>query len=243
MSAFDTISSVFSDAGEAVQDGINAWLDLGGTPVGGALHIAAMLALQVGFQELSNLTTAGGKMHMHDVTNSIGLTNLMPPTALKIFNDILRQVLYPNIEGIIIFADRETSSRKMDVSEQVMVVQKKIGSSTYIMDNAVPHPREWSISGYLTTVLPIDHGLLVKPSILLQKSYIDMCMKSRRPVWFKSHDLTFTRVLISSFDATWDPKMNNALQVSLQLKEYVPFEVTTSAVPEDVMKKIATYPL
>lgn len=225
----------------AAQLALNTWLAT--TETMAPLHIATGLATQVVSQVAAPLVSTGEVFKVGN-GQSVGewMSKYMSsnPRVAEVMNSIFRATLFPNIEGIVIFAEKEQCTRKADVSEHIMVVQKANTSADYATDNAVPHPREWSLSGYITTILPTDHYFVLKPSISIQRAYLDMCMKARRPVWYKSFDNIFVKVLITDFDYSYDPKSTNTLQVTLRLKEYAPFEVSRAAVAQSVLNKIAT---
>lgn len=213
---------------------VDTWLSDTGTPAGAARHIVAML----GAQQLSVLQAplVGPRNKANNYVQYFESQFNISPEQASYVNMIQDLTGQPNIEGIVIFTESETTSRQVDVSEQPMVVQDNTNSQAYVIDNAVPKPRTWSLKGYLTVVLPTDQYLVVKPSILLQRNYLDACAKTRKPVWFKTWDNTFVRVLITNIDTAWDPKSLNTMQINLNLKEFVAMEVST--VPS--LRQIAT---
>lgn len=239
MGVLDTLYDKATSISAAAQDKVNQWLEFTDTTAGQLVHTAAIVAAQVVAQQQAMLVSPTG--FNPALLNTIG-TSINAETA-SFINTVVRTTQYPNIEGIVIFADKEGGSRQMTVSEQPLVTQRNGAGTTYVMDNAIPHPREWQLSGHITSNLPTDHFLILKPSILAQKKYLDMCMLSRRPVLFKSFDNEFIRVLITSFSYDWDPKTMNALKVSIALKEYIPFYVQAGLATPEVITAIAKYPI
>lgn len=226
-------------ADQAAQIALNAWLATAETAP--AAHIAAGIALETASQMTAPLVAAGGGiLPVRNVQDAISKWVSSNPKTAEIMNTITRATLFPNIEGIVIFAEKEQCTRKSDVSEHIMVVQAQAAGSNYATDNAVPHPREWTISGYLTTILPSDHFLILKPSISMQRAFLNMCMTARRPVWYKTFDNIFAKVLITNFDYAYDPKSMNTLQVNLQLREYTPYVVRRATVPQSLLNKLST---
>ena len=148
--------------------------------------------------------------------------------AAQAINTIVSTMTSPNIEGIPIRATKETVTRQADVAETVIIVQSN-ASKSVMQDNAVPHPREWQIEGYLASISgTLDAYFLIKPTIQMQAWYLDVLAKSRLPVWYKTHDNLFYQVLISNFSYAYEASMQNAISVSLTLKEYIPLQVTSS---------------
>ena len=56
--------------------------------------------------------------------------------------------------------------------------------------------------------------------------------------WFKSFDNTFTLVLVTALDYIWDAKVMNGLQVTITLREFVPFKVFSGNVTPTVMDRL-----
>lgn len=134
----------------------------------------------------------------------------------------------PNIAGIPISAPEITQEREVDVSEQMVIVQS-LSMKKYWTDNAVPHPKQWRVTGYLTSLTDIlDRGVTVKPSLTLQQSYLDTIAASRRPVLFKTSRGEFSTVHIMSLQFHEEASYNNAIHIECSLREFVPYEVETA---------------
>lgn len=143
------------------------------------------------------------------------------PTATSLISEALAQ---PNIAGIPISSSKVETNREIEVSESMVIVQST-KNRTYWTDNAVPRLKEWQIDGYLTVLTPLDDGCLIKPSLQWQAYYLDVCAKSRRPVLFKTNRGEFVQVQITSFHTVEEASYNNAIQVSMMLKEYNPYTI------------------
>lgn len=143
------------------------------------------------------------------------------PTASSLIDEALAQ---PNIAGIPISSSKVETNREIEVSESMVIVQST-KNRTYWTDNAVPRLKEWQIEGYLTVMTALDDGCLIKPSLQWQAYYLDVCAKSRRPVLFKTNRGEFVQVQITSFHTIEEASYNNAIQVSLSLKEYNPYTI------------------
>lgn len=136
-------------------------------------------------------------------------------------------LVQPNIAGVPISAKSVTTSREVDISES-MVISQSSGSKLYMTDNAVPRLKEWEISGYLTSSSILDAGFLIKPSLVWQLYYLDVCAKSRRPVMFKTNKGEFVKVQITNLNTSEDASYNNCVEVSITLKEYNPYVAETA---------------
>lgn len=150
--------------------------------------------------------------------------------AANIINAVADELKDPNIEGIPIHAEAESTSRDVEVNKQIVITQSS-AQKDVIVDNAVPQLRTWSIRGYL--VAPpegLDPYLIIKPSLIIQRKLLDWYASSRKPVWFKTHDNEFHKVLITHVDTAYDTRALNALLVNVSLTEFKVMEVgATSA--------------
>ena len=155
--------------------------------------------------------------------------------ALNFINEIFND---PNIEGIPIKAESQRTSRDIDVSKQ-MIISQDSGSKQWITDNAAPHPRSWTIRGYLRPLSNVIDGfLIIKPTLQLQLQLLDYYSASRRPVWFKAHYSLFYRVLIEHFDYEFDPKVQNGVLVNLSLCEFLTYDTSTNKAGTKVAERI-----
>lgn len=174
------------------------------------------------------------KFHVHTALGTLpSLTGALGNTTLgEAMNKAIQCAMDPNIEGIPLSSTEVSVVRNVAVSENCYIIPasadkgtQKAGSRQYIADNAVATPREWSVEGFLTTLTTsLDTGVVIKPTLLAQELYLDTCAKSRRPVWFKTPNNLFHRVLIKQLVFRQKPEATNAVYVSAVLKEYVVFE-------------------
>ena len=157
-----------------------------------------------------------------------GAQKLKNNKAVELLNYILKITMDPNIEGIPIGTAQISVTRDVDISESCFIVPE-FNNKEYRADNAVPRLREWSISGYLSTLSSFaDYGLIIKPTIVVQMKLLDTYAKSRRPLWFKTSNGTFYRVQIKHMQITQDPTMMNGAKIDLVLKEYYPFVISST---------------
>lgn len=148
--------------------------------------------------------------------------------AMELINYVLKITMDPNIEGIPIGTSQISVTRDVDISESCFIIPDE-GSKEYRADNAVPRLREWSLTGYLSTMASFaDYGIMIKPTILIQMKLLDTYAKSRRPVWFKTNNGTFYRVQIKHMQITQDPTMMNGAKIDVVLKEYYPIIVNST---------------
>lgn len=146
---------------------------------------------------------------------------------------VQKALCLPNIEGIPISTATITSSREVEVGEQLMIVQST-SAKKYWTDNAVPKLKEWTIDGYITPALAIDAYYIVRPSLLMQITFLDDCASSRRPVLFKDNRGGFRYVQITNLQTKEEASYNNAIKVDITLREYAPFSVNNM---QSVVKK------
>lgn len=135
-----------------------------------------------------------------------------------------KTLMVPNIEGVPISTATIDTSRDVDIGDEMMIVQST-AQKQYWTDNAVPKLKEWTVSGYITTQLSLDSLYLVKPSLKMQHEFLDICASSRRPVLFKDNRGEFRFVQIMNLSTTEEASYNNAIKVTISLKEYKPFTV------------------
>lgn len=163
----------------------------------------------------------------------VGTTGLSALTKLDkdgFMQDVWEKALMePNIEGIPISTATIGTVRAVDIGEHAMIVQSS-RQKQYWTDNAVPKLKEWSIEGYITTQMNVmDSLFLVKPSLKLQIDFLDACASSRRPVLFKDNRGAFRFVQIMNLQTTEEANYNNAIKVTISLKEYKPFKIDNVA--------------
>lgn len=163
-------------------------------------------------------------------------TSVHAASAVKLLDEALMQ---PNIAGIPISSAKVETNREIEVSESMVIVQST-KNRKYWTDNAVPRLKEWTIEGYLTSTSPLDIGCLIKPSLQWQAYYLDVCARSRRPVLFKTNRGEFTQVQITSFHTIEEASYNNAIQVSISLKEYNPYTIASTPREDKIATKIMT---
>lgn len=155
------------------------------------------------------------------VTGTRDLQSLMPST----FTLVNQAMVEPNIAGIPISSPKIETNKDVEVSEQQVILQD-YATKQYWTDNAVPRLKEWTVTGYLTSFSPVDSGLIIKPSLTWQIHYLELCADSRRPVLFKTNRNEFVKVQITNLHTIEEASYNNAIEVSISLKEYNPFTVT-----------------
>lgn len=163
-------------------------------------------------------------------------TSVHSAVAIKLLDEALMQ---PNIAGIPISSAKVETNREIEISESMVIVQST-KNRKYWTDNAVPRLKEWTIEGYLTSTSPLDIGCLIKPSLQWQAYYLDVCARSRRPVLFKTNRGEFTQVQITSFHTIEEASYNNAIQVSISLKEYNPYTIASTPREDKISTKIMT---
>ena len=226
--------------------GIAAWLET--TMTAPMAHWGVIMASTTGLASMGASigipisAAVSALSHMGAVSGALG-------TASKL---LMPDLVNPNIEGIPISSSSVRTSRECEISESMVIVQSG-ARKEYRTDNAVPRLMEWQIEGYITSLSDInrnynkpslatmdtgsstgnavmgnmfggpDKGLPIKPTLVLQKQYLDACQCSRRPVWFKTNDCQFKLVQITSFTAEQTAENCNTVHVTMSLKEFNPY--------------------
>lgn len=176
----------------------------------------------------ANTNKATGTLLDTIISGNQEIYSLMP-TAVTLINQAMVE---PNIAGIPISSSKVETDKNVEISEQAVIIQSK-GSKQYWTDNAVPRLKEWTITGYLTSFTPLDTGLIIKPSLVWQAYFLSKCADSRRPLLFKTNRNEFVKVQIMNLHTVEEASYNNAIEVSITLKEYNPYVVATSTGEQD----------
>lgn len=159
-------------------------------------------------------------------------TSLSLATEINTISDALKN---PNIDGIPIHATQEKENTEVQVA-RIMMIDQAAQNKQQIVDNAVPQLKTWQITGHLVSNPYTDSGLVIKPSLILQRSILQDYADSRRPVLFKTHDNRFFWVLIEKFESGYNTNYLNALDVSIQLVEFKVMSVVTETVAKQLSK-------
>lgn len=160
-------------------------------------------------------------------------------TATAAINTILDEMKNPNIEGIPIHADTEKETSDVTVAKNLYIRESQ-SRKEYAIDNTVPQPRTWTISGYLVSnpnLLPLQADLLIKPDLIAQKKLLQYYIDARRPVVFKTHDNQFFYTLITHLETQYTTQATNAVAISITLTEFNVMEVDYSSQAVAIAKK------
>lgn len=239
MAAYPLIADTgLQDEGPAISNAVDLWLSTVQTLP--ALHWAniARGGYLLGTNAVTNMHRGAGHkiaaifltFGMSELLSNIGGSSAFKAAA-EIANAITDELKDPNIEGIPIHAVKETGSRDIDIQSHMVIAQMS-AMKEYIIDNAVPQPKQWQINGYITAIPSgIDPYLVIKPSMIIQDQLLDMYAKSRKPVWFKTHDNRFHLVLIKHYDSAYDPQYLNGMAVNITLTEFKVMETSAVTLP------------
>jgi hypothetical protein len=187
----------------------------------------------------SQLAIATGMQELQTASGSFGVNTFManwvipqpkglPSEVANIVHAIMIEWMKPNIGGVTIQSVNETQSRRVDISDNLIIVQSKENANKiYNTDNSAPHPREWRIQGYINQSIPaVDQNASLKPSLVFQQFLIDAFATSRRPVLYRSGLCpTPTRVLIESYELGRKIEGLQAYEISINLREFVSYSV------------------
>lgn len=202
-----------------------------------AAHIAVITAMGAvnGLQRFgNNQVTSVTNAYILQLKNSAVGANIS-----DYMNKAVETLMEPNIEGIVIHTDTSTVTRDVDISESVTIVQEGY-QKEYNIDNAVPHLRQWTLTGYMTSILSfgLDTLFTIKPTLIMQQNYLDAVAASRQPVWFKTSNCEFVLVQISHLEMSQSPDATNAIKISISLVEYKPLTMSNKTINIAQMKAV-----
>lgn len=224
----------------AAQNLANAWLDtLQEGATGYAEHVAASLSVAVLQNTLNPLIMQRNTEYLNMVKQQATRTKALQD-GWDWTNQMLAMFLQPSLSGIPIICQEEDSTRQVDVSEEPLIIEQAYDSTQYVTDTAVPRPREWTLHGYLMPFNALTAGLINKPMIGLMRATLDLYAKSRRPVLFKTHDLTFKKVLITQFHWKYQANVQNGLEVTISVKEYCPAKTMMGSTKSIIAELVST---
>lgn len=155
----------------------------------------------------------------------------------------LKEILStPMLNYIPIYTPTLKCSREAVISTS-MVMSQVTGKKSFATDNSAPGPRTWSLTGYLRSLMPqLETNMIVYPTILLQKSLLDMSMTSGDTVVFKTKDGEFVDVLIKSLTIEDEQQGENSAKITVTVQE-VPYLTALFGALADVTAPVAALSL
>jgi hypothetical protein len=147
----------------------------------------------------------------------MSIATLIASGAANALSIIKQFVAQPNLAGMPIAATRFDCVMEADVSRHV-VIDLTQNNKKNVMDNVAPGPRTWEIEGYIGGLL-LELTSLYMPSLALATRLIDDLFQARTPTvlitpYFNSHN-----VLISRFEYSSVPDVQNRVPVRISLVE------------------------
>ena len=137
-------------------------------------------------------------------------------TQLTQMLDALNQ---PSLCYVPIQSESLSMRRTVDIGTTMLIGQVD-QKKDYITDNSAPRPRTWTVSGYITSLVPLlENYLVIKPSLQVQMAILDAAADSRQPVKFKTDTGEVVDVLVQDLQITSINKGNNAKQVTFTVQE------------------------
>ena len=138
-------------------------------------------------------------------------------------NDIQRALLEalsnPSLCYVPIYSSEFQRERVAEISTSMIMSQAE-GKKQFVTDNTAPHPRVWTMTGYLRSLIPyLERSLLFKPTILLQKFVLDQAMISGEPVPFKTNEGEIVDVLISRLVMVDTPQSQSSVKIMATVQE------------------------
>lgn len=217
-----------------VQQIANAWLDLLEThPYAGYAAHVSMSLLTCGLQASFNPLVMQRNAEWVHSNTALGSANAR---QWDWTNQMLSLFLQPSISGIPIICQEEDSTRTVDVSEEPLIVQKEGSSTEYVTDNSVARPRDWTLHGYIMAWESSTAGLLNNPALNLIRAVLDLFAKSGRPVLYKGYDMIFRKASITQYSWKYNANVQNGVEVTIGLKEFVPAETLLSGTTSVIME-------
>lgn len=116
-------------------------------------------------------------------------------------------------------------SESLDVERSVdvgttMLISQVDQTKDFLTDNSAPHPRVWTGTGYITTLIPYhENGIMIKPSLQVQMAILDAAAESRQPVKFKTDMGEIVDVLVQRLKMSSTTKGPGVKQVSYIVQE------------------------
>lgn len=134
-------------------------------------------------------------------------------------DEMLTALNQPSLCYVPIQSESLVVRRTVDVGTTMLITQTN-QKKDYITDNAAPHPRTWTVSGYITTLVPLfENYLVIKPSLQVQMAILDAAADSRQTVKFKTDTGEVVDVLVQDLQITSLNKGNNVKQVTFTVQE------------------------
>lgn len=152
-------------------------------------------------------------------------------------NDIQRALLEalsnPSLCYVPIYSSEFQRERVAEISTSMIMSQAE-GKKQFVTDNTAPHPRVWTMTGYLRSLIPyLERTLLFKPTILLQKFVLDQAMISGEPVPFKTNEGEVVDVLISRLVMVDTPQSQSSVKIMATVQE-IPYLTAEDQSLEDL---------
>lgn len=157
------------------------------------------------------------------------------------FESIIESLNQPSLCYIPIQSESFSVRRTVDIGTTMLISQTD-QKKDYVTDNSAPHPRTWSGSGYITTLVPLlENYLVIKPSLQVQMAVLDAAADSRQPVKFKTDMGEVVDVLVQDLQITSTPKGNNVKQVTFTVQEVKVLENTIFDIAENALNKAGAH--
>lgn len=132
---------------------------------------------------------------------------------------LLESLSNPSLCYVPLYSSEFQRERVAEISTSMIMSQAE-GKKQFVTDNTAPHPRVWTMTAYLKTLIPyLERTLLFKPTILLQKFVLDQAMLSGEPVPFKTNDGEIVDVLISRLVMIDTPQSQSSVKILATVQE------------------------
>lgn len=134
-------------------------------------------------------------------------------------NSVVNALSQPSLCFVPIQSESLSVRRTVDTGTTMLISQVN-QTKDFLTDNSAPHPRVWTGTGYITSLVPYtENGLLIKPSLQTQMAILDAASDSRQPVKFKTDMGEIVDVLVQDLQISSTTKGPGVKQVTYTVQE------------------------
>lgn len=154
-------------------------------------------------------------MSVTSARNLASLIGISPEQLQGIFTALEQ----PSLCFVPIQSETLSVKRSVDVGTTMLISQVN-QTKDFLTDNSAPHPRVWTGSGYISSLVPYhENGLMIKPSLQVQMAVLDAASESRQPVKFKTDMGEIVDVLVQDLQIAATTKGPGVKQVTYTVQE------------------------
>ena len=158
----------------------------------------------------------------------MSIANLIASSVANALALVKRYLAQPMVGGITIQATRFECVMEADVSRKV-VIDLTQNNKRNVMDNVAPGPRTWEIEGYIGG-LPFELTSLYMPSLAMATDLLDGLFQAREQTTLVAPNFKSFPVLISRFEYSAVPDVQNRVPVRISLVELTSLTATLAVI-------------